>query len=223
MKAVILAAGRGKRMGQLTDDTPKPLLKIGTKTLLDNLLSVLLSEISDVIIVIGYQGDKIRQHCGNSRNGKRIHYVEQKELDGTANAFLLTKPFFKEGERFVLLYGDEMLSKEQMAECLSHEFSWLCRRMNDPSQSGVATLDGSGCISAVIEKPKNPTSNIVAAGVMVVNSDLFKYQPVQHTNGEYYITSMLDAFIKEHAVYAVMGTDNLAFSYAEDIINFKIE
>jgi len=209
-------------MGRLTEYTPKPLLKIGTETLLDNLLSVLPSEIIEIIIIIGYQGHKIKEHCGKDYLGKRIHYIEQKKLDGTASAFLLTKLFFTERERFVLLYGDEMLSKEQMAECLSYEFSWLCRRMDDPTQSGVATLDGRGHIIEVIEKPKNSVTNIVAAGVMVVNSDLFKYQPVRHANGEYYVTSMLNVFIKEHDVYAVMGTDNVAFSCAEDIKNFTV-
>ncbi len=218
MKAVILAAGRGKRMRHLTDDTPKPLLKIGKKTLLDNIFDVLPKSVDEIIIVIGYKGGKIKKRYGNFYQGKTIKYVVQKKLNGTAYAVLLAKSFFKKrGERFLIIYGDEMPAKNQMRKCLKHEFSWLCREMTDSSQSGIPKISKEGRILGVIEKPKRFSSNFVAAGVMAVNTDIFKYKPVKHKNGEYYLTSMMDKFVKKHPVFMVKGTKNIAFSYPEDM------
>lgn len=222
MKAIILAAGRGKRMENLTEDLPKPLLRVGDKTLLDYIIEALPPDtVEEIIIVVGYLEKKIKEHCQKYYSDRKIIFVEQKELSGTAGAALLARPHIKEGERFAIIYGDEKATKEQMAECLAHEFSWLCREMSDPSQSGVATISADGRIVEVIEKPEKPKSNFVAAGVMVVNTDLFNYPPVRHPNGEYYLTAMMDGFIKSHAVYMVKGTKNVAFSYPEDIYKFN--
>lgn len=217
MKAVILAAGRGKRMGELTEESPKPLLKVGGKALLDHIIDTLPPVVDEIIIVIGYLGEKIKKHCQQHYPDKNIIYVVQMELNGTAEAVLLTRSHFKEKERFAIIYGDEKATKEQMEECFSNEFSWLCREMSDPRQSGVATITPEGRIIEVIEKPEFPKSNLAAAGVMVVNTDLFQYQPVRHKNGEYFVTSMMDGFIKDHAVYAVKGIKDISFSYSKDI------
>jgi len=220
MKAVILAAGRGKRMGKLTEESPKPLLKVGDKTLLGYIIDVLPPAIDEIIIVIGYLGEKIKEYCRQYYPDRKIIYVVQTELNGTAEAVLLTRPYFKEKERFVIIYGDEKATKEQMEKCLSYEFSWLCREMSDPRQSGVATVTPEGRIVEVIEKPEHPKSNLAAAGVMVVNADLFQYQPTRHVNGEYFVTSMMDGFIKDHPVYAVKGIKDVSFSYSEDIVKY---
>ena len=222
MKAVILAAGRGKRMGKLTEEFPKPLLQVGDKTLLDHIIETLPPDtVEEIIMVIGYLGEKIREHCRKYHPDRKIIFVEQKELNGTAGAVFLARPYIQAGERFVIIYGDERATKEQIARCFSYEFSWLCREMSDPSQSGVATVSGDGRITEAIEKPKKPKSNFVAAGVMVVNADIFKYQPVRHSNGEYYLTSMMDGFIKSHPVYMVEGTKDVASSWPEDINRFN--
>lgn len=224
MKAVILAAGRGKKMGELTEELPKPLLQVGDKTLLDHIIETLPPDtVEEIIMVIGYLGEKIREHCRKYHPDRKIIFVEQKELNGTAGAVFSVRPYIQAGERFAIIYGDERATREQMAQCLAYEFSWLCREMSDPSQSGVATVSGDGRITEVIEKSKKPKSNFVAAGVMVVNSDLFKYPPVQHPNGEYYLTSMMDGFIKSHPVYMVEGTKDVAFSWPEDIDRFNTD
>ncbi len=222
MKAVILAAGKGTRMGDLTKDTPKSLLKIGSTTLLGNILDTLPAVVDEVIIIIGFKGDKIINYCGDRYNNKKIYYVIQEVIDGTASAVLLTQPYFtKSSERFMIIYGDEFPTKEQAAECVVHEFSWLCREFYNSSQSGVPTISPDNRIIEVIEKPKNPKSNFVVAGIMVVNTDIFKYQLVKHENGEYVLTDLMNQFVKDHSVYAVPGTKDVSFSYAEDIYNFN--
>lgn len=209
-------------MGKLTETWPKPLLRVGDKVLLDHIIDVLPQDlIEEIIIVIGYLGEKIKEHCQKCHSGRKIMFIEQNELNGPAGAAFLAQPYIGEGERFAIIYGDEKATPEQMTLCFSHEFSWLCREMSDPSQSGVAMVSEDGRIIEVIEKPAEPKLNLVAAGVMVVNTDLFDYPLVRHSNGEYYLASLMNDFLKSHQVYMVLGTKDVAFSYAEDIYKFN--
>jgi UDP-N-acetylglucosamine diphosphorylase / glucose-1-phosphate thymidylyltransferase / UDP-N-acetylgalactosamine diphosphorylase / glucosamine-1-phosphate N-acetyltransferase / galactosamine-1-phosphate N-acetyltransferase len=218
MKAIILAAGRGKRMRHLTKNRPKPLLKIGKKTLLDNILHVLPKSVDEIIMVIGYRGNQIKRRYGDDYNGRKIKYVIQKKLNGTAGAVLLTKRFFKKrGERFFIIYGDGRPTKKEIAKCLPHEFSWLCRRVSDPRSSGIARLSKKRRILEVVEKPDRPISNLAAGGVMIVSTDIFRYKPRKHRSGEYYLTSMMNKFIKSYTVKAVFGGKNVSLSTPEDL------
>ena len=222
MKAVILAAGRGKRMGPLTETTPKPLLKIKDRTFLEHIISALPPEVDELVLVIGYKGEQIREFLGTEFLGKKVSYVENDRIEsGNAYSFLLTRDYFKPRERFMIIYSDELASKEEIAECVAYEFSWFTHIVDDPTQSGIVTLSASGEIIELEEKPENPKSNIAAGGVLVVNADIFSYPPQQHRNGEYYLTSMMVPFIKNHSVKAVTGTKNLYFSTPEDIDRFN--
>src|SRR3990167_11171308 len=106
MQAVILAAGRGTRMVELTGEIPKPMLPVGGRPLLEYKLDAMPDEIDEVILVVGYQGSVIRKHFGERYGNKRIQYVEQKELNGTAGALWSAPPPFP--HRFLLLIGDDI-------------------------------------------------------------------------------------------------------------------
>lgn len=217
MKAVILAAGIGKRMLPLTQDIPKPLLRVGNQPILDYIFDALPEEIDTVIMVVGYLENRIRTYLGSRYQGKSIRYVKQKELTGTATALLTTKDLFQKNERFIIIYGDELPKEEEVKNCLSKEYSWLCCPSSNPKQSGIADIDEFGKISQVIEKPENPPSNMSAAGIMVVNSSIFNYTPVQHSNGEYYLTSLMNDFMKENDVFAVYGRQRPPFLSPDEL------
>src|SRR3989344_4394219 len=123
MKAVILAAGEGTRMRPLTLSTPKPLLKVGGKPIIDYILESLPTEIDEVIIAVKYLGDQIKSHIGAKNLDKKIRYVTGSSL-GTAYSFLATKKFLR-SERFILVHGDELTDKIDIKNCLSKELSIL--------------------------------------------------------------------------------------------------
>ncbi len=202
MKAIILAAGEGKRMRPLTLETPKSLLKVGGKTFLDHIFDALPEEVSEVIVVVKYLGDKIRSYLGGEYGGRKIVYQDGTGR-GTAIDFLECRSFFKENERFLIIYGDEIPTKKEIRECLSYPLSWLCCWTETPQVSGIADFHLEGQITGVVEKPENPKSNWAACGVILVNTDLFSFAPELHTNGEYYLTSMMDKFVKKYRVQAV--------------------
>src|SRR3989344_2665566 len=111
MQAVILAAGLGTRMGELTKRTPKPLLKIGDQNLLERNLENLPPEIKEVVLVIGYLGGQIRKHFGNKWRGRTIRYVEQKEPKGTAHALFICQELLE--DRFLVLMGDDLYAQKR--------------------------------------------------------------------------------------------------------------
>ncbi|MFZ2522322.1 MAG: nucleotidyltransferase family protein [Minisyncoccia bacterium] len=216
MKVVILAAGEGVRMRPLTLTTPKPLIIVSGKPILDHIFVALPLEINEVIIVVGHLGNKIKDYCGDSFYNRRIKYVEGSK-EGNAMSFLSAKPFLENEERFLLVQGDELPYKKDVERCLSHKSSSLCWEINDPWNHGVITLK-DGMINDIIEKPKNPLSNLISNGVMVITSKIFDCIPKRENNGEYYFSSMFNQYIKKENVVAVStiyGT--VGFSSPEDI------
>ncbi len=221
MKAVILAAGKGTRMKPLTDHVPKPMVVIRGKSFLEHLVEAFPPEVDEIIVVVGYRGEMIQELLARKYPKKKIRIVFQKKLSGTGSALMLVKKFMDRKGRFLLAYGDEYITRVQMKKCMLNKYSWLVRRMDDPSQSGVVSISKTGRIFNVTEKPKKFMGDMVSAGVMIVDYGIFDGRPVRHKTGEYYLTSMMQKFIKTHVVKAVPGTDNLAFSTAQDVANFN--
>ena len=91
MKAVIFAAGEGRRLHPLTLTQPKPLVKVFEKPLIQHTWDVLPNEISEVLIVVGYKQEMIREFLGDEFQDKKVTYIIQLEPLGTAHALELCK------------------------------------------------------------------------------------------------------------------------------------
>lgn len=216
MRAIILAAGRGERMMPLTRDTPKPLLLVAGKTVLDHIFDAFPPEVDEAIIVVKYLGEKIRAYCGDNFHGRKIQYAEGSDR-GNAFSFLAARPLARAGERIMILYGDEIPSRENMKKCLEHQYSWLCKETARPQSAGVARFRSNGIVEEIVEKSPNPPSSIAAIGLMVMSARVFDFPPEQSPNGEYYLTSVLNKFLKEEKVYAVMTAGSRSLTTPADI------
>lgn len=203
-KAVILAAGEGTRMRPLTLETPKPLLPIHGRPIIDHIFEALPDEITDVVVVTKYLGEKIKAYIGEEHCGKRVHYAEGSDK-GTAYSLKAAQKFFEKGERFLFLYGDEMTLKENIEKCLVHPLSILCFESKTPETGGVALLRDDGTIAEIEEKPAMPKTNIVADGIMVLDTSVFDYSPLPNSKGEFYLTSIINQFVKHCLVRAVLS------------------
>src|SRR3989344_7915186 len=108
MQAVILAAGEGKRLRPLTLDRPKPMIELLGKPILEHTIENLPSAINELVIVVGYKSEKIKNHFGNNWKGRSIVYVEQNmPPTGTAHALFTARRALKPG-RFLSLMGDNI-------------------------------------------------------------------------------------------------------------------
>ncbi|KKW28408.1 MAG: hypothetical protein A3K06_02640 [Candidatus Doudnabacteria bacterium RIFCSPHIGHO2_01_52_17] len=177
MQAVILAAGLGTRMGELTKRTPKPLLKIGDQNLLERNLENLPPEIKEVVLVIGYLGGQIRKHFGNKWRGRTIRYVEQKEPKGTAHALFICQELLE--DRFLVLMGDDLYDQKDLREMAAKPSAVLVWEMKDDnakdSQAGVVKVNEQGELLDIIERQPTPKGTLVNCGAYVLSTDFFKY------------------------------------------------
>lgn len=137
MKAILLCAGRGIRMRPLTSKTPKPLLRVKGKCLIDYVLESLPSQVNEIIIVIKYRGNQIRMHVGETYRGKEVNYVVGSDR-GNVYSFLATKKYLK-NERFLLIYGDEIPNPNNVKKCLKKDLSILT--FNGGTYDGIMVLN----------------------------------------------------------------------------------
>lgn len=159
MKAVIVAAGRGKRLMPLTSNCPKPLLQVRGRPILDYLLHGLKrAGIYEVIIVVRYLGEKIMAYYHDGLNlGMKIEYAWQDGPDGTGSA-LLAAASLLDKDPFMLLWGDvimdpinyiRILHQFEQTQCdLLSGLNWL----EDPSSGAAVFVEGNRIV-AIYEKP----------------------------------------------------------------------
>ena len=160
MKAVILAAGKGTRMKELTNDLPKPMLRVHGKPILEHILKGLLAAgIREVFIVTGHKAEVVEDCFGDgSKWGARIAYGRQLVQDGTGKAPELAKEFVG-SDNFLLTYGDILVKPETYGQ--------MIRRFGEGNFGGVITVTGSQdvtqgglnffddqfCLTRLVEKP----------------------------------------------------------------------
>jgi bifunctional UDP-N-acetylglucosamine pyrophosphorylase/glucosamine-1-phosphate N-acetyltransferase len=210
-----MAAGEGKRMRPLTLERPKPLVHVAGKPIIEHVLEALPPEVTEVIVVIGYKGDMIQKHLGDSYGGRSIRYVHQWMPAGTAHALSLARPFLT--GKFFLLNADDILGKEALAEAVLHPLSILVAPHEEPSKFGVIAKRADGTLEGIEEKPEQPKTNLVNTGAMVLDERLFQYEAPRHATGEYYMTDPLSALAKEHPVMVIEQPLWIPVGYPEDI------
>ncbi len=215
MQAVILAAGEGKRMRPLTLEKPKPLIEVSGKPIIEHVIEALPPEIDEVIVVIGYKGDMIRAHLGESFGGRSIRYVHQWMPAGTAHALSIARPFIT--GRFMFLNADDILGPEALKEALTHPLAILVATSDRPETMGVIEKGEDGTLLHIEEKPEHPKSNLVNTGTMVLDERLFDYDAPRHSTGEYFMVDPVSALAKEHPVAVIEQPVWIPVGYPEDI------
>ncbi len=219
MKAVILAAGEGLRMRPLTESTPKQLLRVHGKTLLEYVLETLPSDISEIVMVIGYKGEQIQKFLGNIWREKPVTYVWQEKKEGTARALSLCKDVLKDETLFMTVYADDIHGAAGVAACIARQQPCLLlSKVEDPRRFGVVEIDMEGRITGIVEKPDDPKSNFVSNGVLVLPADILNYATPLRDNGEEYISDRIAKMIADgHEFYTAHATFWHPIGYPEDL------
>ncbi len=203
-------------MMPLTEHTPKPLVKVNNKALLGYAIELLPPEVSEIIIIVNYLGEQIVNYARAEYPDKKIIFIWQDDCLGTANALELAKPHLI-GQKFVVLFADDIHSKKALAECLKYDLALLVKEAEHPERFGVVGIKEGGFVKNIIEKPEKPETNLVNAGIHVLDDRIFKYQAKRHDNGEFYLTDIIDQLAQDYPVKAVTTDFWISVGYPEDI------
>jgi len=202
MKAIIIAAGRGNRMQSLTLTTPKPMLLVAGKPLIEHIISSLPKEVDELFIVIGYLGEQIRDFCGDSFYGRSITYIEQEKPLGTGHALKLCQSHINK-ENFFVLNADDLFDQSSLSRALKHDLCLLVKEHKNPERFGVVYINEDSSIEKIIEKPAQPDSNLVSTGIWLLDERIFddKYEVAAEPNGEYYLPKMATKLAADHKMF----------------------
>jgi len=204
MKAVILAAGEGIRMRPLTKTCPKPLVLLNGKPLLYHLVKTFPEAVTELILVIGYLGEKIVDYCGSEFLGRPVHYVWQKKKEGTFPALKLAESLLKDEEKFFIAYADDLLNPEAVKTCIEKTPSVLVAKVERPERFGVVTVNSDGSIKSIIEKPEHPSSDLVITSGCSLTPEIFDYPPPMHpTKKEFFLSEAINLFAQKNKVWAI--------------------
>lgn len=182
MQVVILAAGRGTRMGALTEDRPKPMLEVGGKTLLERKFDALPEGIDEILIVVGYLAETIKNAYGDSYAGKKITYVTQENIvGGTADALWQAKPHL--AGKFVVMMGDDLYAKEDIAACLAFEWALLVKKVPDTAIGGRIVMDAEHHVTDIIEGNSGSGEGMVNTNLLSLDTRIFEFPQVPKATG----------------------------------------
>ena len=215
MQCVILAAGKGTRLKPLTDNLPKPLVLVAGKTLIDHIVSSLPSAVDELIIVTGYLEEQIKAHCGLEFYGRKVTYVTQVEQKGTGDALWLCKDLLH--GRFLFMFADDLHGPQDIARATSYTRSMLTLTTDNPERFGIVVRHPDGTLAEMIEKPEHPPSNLASTGVMVLDTNIFKFALTKETNGEFYLTDVIAEYAKDYPIAVVEQNLWIPIGYPEDI------
>jgi len=217
MQCVIICAGKGTRMRPLTESTPKPLIEVCGKPLLAHVVEALPSEIKEIILVVGYKQEQIRDLCKEEYLGKKVQYVEQSDFSGGTGAALMCAKDLVQ-EKFMCMYADDIHGTEGLEEAMKHQYAILGTHSDHPENFGVLVHNEDGTLQSIIEKPEHPTSNIVNIGGFVLDEKIFSYTVAKNEeHDELFLTDMITALAQDYPVEIISQDLWIPVGKPEDI------
>jgi bifunctional UDP-N-acetylglucosamine pyrophosphorylase/glucosamine-1-phosphate N-acetyltransferase len=205
MQAVIMAAGKGTRLRPLTETIPKALIDVNGQTILEYTLSALPEKISEVIIVIGYKGEKIREKFGDNFGRLKLRYIIQNGISGTAGALWSTKELLRK-EKFLVLNGDDLYEKFDLEKCLEKELTLAVYFYKASNISSFNAVEESNGFFTGLYQPtawQLQKGIFIVTGAYVLDERIFNYEPVQLESGEYGLPQTIAKMAKDHPVKLV--------------------
>jgi NDP-sugar pyrophosphorylase family protein len=218
MKAVILAAGKGTRMRELTNELPKPMLRVRGRPILEHIVAgIVAAGIRDMFIVTGWRAEVIENYFGDgTKLGAHIAYGRQVVQDGTGKAPELAREFAGDLP-FLLTYGDILVPAETYPQMIGRfgggDFAGVITvtRGEDVTQGGLNFFDEQFCLKRLVEKPspeqleqlrrdgwlKPGAPAWYNAGIYIFRPSLFDFigKLQRSPRGEYELTDAIGAMV----------------------------
>jgi mannose-1-phosphate guanylyltransferase len=181
-KALLLAGGLGTRLRPITETVPKCLVPVAGRPMLDYWLDALeRAGIGEVLLNTHHHRDQVRDWIdrSNAARGVRVTEAWEPELLGSAGTVHANRGWADDADEIVVIYADN-LSTVDLAQVLAFHragdapMTMLLFRTPYPKQCGIATLDASGRVTAFVEKPEHPESDLANAGLYVLSAGAWR-------------------------------------------------
>jgi glucose-1-phosphate thymidylyltransferase len=202
--ALIPAAGSGVRLRPFTFTRPKPLVYVAGKPIMGHILDGLVGVVEEVTVIVGYMADKVEAYCLQAYGDTfTFNFVHQEDRLGLGHAVLQGRDSVPDGGLIITL-GDEIFGMAYSEMLKKHNSAVQCdasvgvKVVEDPRNYGVVEMDEDGTITAMIEKPKEPTTDTALAGVYIFEEASHVFDALQRvvdadirTRGEYQLTDAM--------------------------------
>ncbi len=214
-QAVIMAAGLGTRLRPLTDNTPKPMIRVGGRPILEWSLEALPRTVDEVVLVVNYFKDQIERHFGGEWRGRRIRYVLQEELKGTGHSVHIAADALR--ERFLVLNGDDLYLPADLERLAANELAILGLRVSDKGRFGFLATDAEGFLSGVTEDGQGE-GNIINIGAYVLDRGFLEYDlvPIKHGK-EFGLPQTVAVMAADRRVKVTVADAWMPIGFPEDV------
>ena len=203
MYAVVPAAGEGTRLRPLTADRPKGLVEVAGRPLLSHVFDSLAAlDVRRIVVVVGYRGEQVRAHFGDSVAGVPLTYARQHERRGLAHALLQAAPHVEDD--FLLVNGDNVHRANLGRVAARHretgaDATVLVEKVSREraSQGGVVRVE-DGDVVGLVEKPDDPPSRLANRGFYAFSPRIFEACRLvtPGATGEYELTDAVDLLVR---------------------------
>ncbi len=202
MRAIIPVAGIGTRLRPHTHTIPKALVQVAGKPILGHIIDQLVPlGITDVVLVTGYMGDRVREYVAAAYPDLAACYVHQEERKGLGHAIFLTKECLDDAPSLIIL-GDTIVTADFESLVAEPRTAIGVKSVADPRRFGVVEV-ADGLVKSLVEKPDVPPSNLAIVGLYLIQNTALLMESLGEvvdrdirTKGEYQLTDALKLMLE---------------------------
>jgi len=200
--AVILAAGLGTRLRPHTLHTPKPLLPIKGRPILDWALGALPPAVDRVLVVVHYLAEQMESYLRQQTHVAQWIMVPQEQPRGTGDALRRCRDHLR-SDPFLVLNGDDLYGAADLANLARCRAGLLVHPVDEPRRFGIAFLAADGRLERLVEKPDLAGRHLANTGAYLFPRSVFEIDISLSTRGEYEITDYVSGLASRQRVEVV--------------------
>jgi glucose-1-phosphate thymidylyltransferase len=213
MKVIIPLAGKGTRLRPHTHVTPKPMLRVAGKPVMDYILEDLqrLGNVEQVIYITGHLKERVEEHAREALDVPSV-FVEQRVQDGTAGAVNLARPHVD--QPVLIVFVDTVFDADlSVVKDIDADGVIWVKEVEDYQRFGVVVTDADGNMTRIVEKPSEPISKRANIGLYYIRNWQLLYEGIDHVlrqpknKGEYYLTDAFQYMIDRGARIKVVDVE----------------
>ncbi len=202
MDAVILAAGLGTRLRPHTLTTPKPLLPVQGKPIMEWAFGALPKEVDRVIVVVHYLADQIESFLASQKRFDKYAIVPQGEPKGTGDALRRCRDQVQ-SDKFLVLNGDDLYGAGDLAKLVEYPAGFLVQSVDEPRKFGIAFAKPDGTLEKLVEKPDLDGPQMANTGAYLFPKNVFDIEIQLSPRGEYEITDYVSKVAEKQPFHVI--------------------